>query len=288
MSSTAAAAAAPVPSLPNRYALTLGEQSEIHVGCPIYRDGLAASGFTVSELDRVSDKLGENADVVRLSHLLPERARAENEAAVLHIKDGVNLLMGQPGYADAMLEEQKCAKYYDYYYDRRRQRKLRKVARHNAVFGDKRVEASEAYKQSTVLAYEQVPLFAALRKKLPDWFGEKARNLQSEGNHYYNAKAGIGFHGDCERKIVICCSLGTTTTLRFYWRVPGSSEVGSEVADFVLNHGDLYAMSEKATGHDWRMRSRYRLVHGAGATPYVTPKTKSAEKKRKRVDPKED
>ena len=41
--------------------------------------------------------------------------------------------------------------------------------------------------------------------------------------------------------------------------------------DFELQHGDLYVMSEKATGHDWRMSSRFRLVHGAGALSYVTP-----------------
>ena len=42
-------------------------------------------------------------------------------------------------------------------------------------------------------------------------------------------------------------------------------------------------MSEKATGFDWRMRSRYRLVHGAGASAYVQPHKPTAIK-RKRED----
>jgi alkylated DNA repair dioxygenase AlkB len=267
-----------------RYALTLGEQSEIHVGCPIYGSGLAKEGFRVAELEEIGKRFGSAARLVSLSDRLPVALRASNEAAVLHIKGGIDALMGRVGYADDMLSEQKGTKYDEWYFDRRRQRKLRKVARHNAVFGDAHVQPSEDYKQSTVTAYSEVPLFQELRKRLPEVFGVKAESLQSEGNHYYNHKAGIGFHGDSERKVVVCASLGTSTTLRFYWRMPGSSEVGSEVVDFGIDHGDIYIMSEKATGHDWRMRSRHRLVHGAGAVPYVTPavEKKKTVKKRKR------
>ena len=46
----------PHPGPGVRYALTFGEQSEIHVGCPITGDGLAAHGFTVQELESVRNK----------------------------------------------------------------------------------------------------------------------------------------------------------------------------------------------------------------------------------------
>ena len=126
----------------------------------------------------------------------------------------------------------------------------------------------------------EVPLFQEMRSVLPEIFGEKARNLNSEGNHYYDRKSGIGYHGDSERKRVICCSLGTPTSLYFYWRPPGSSEACSQKFEFKLVHGDMYIMSEKATGFDWRMRSHYRLVHGAGASAYVEPKQKAVKRKR--------
>lgn len=74
---------------------------------------------------------------------------------------------------------------------------------------------------------------------------------------------------DSERRITICCSLGTSTTLRFYWRAPSSSAPASEPVDIKLAHGDIYIMSEKATGNDWQQRSQYRLVHGAGASLYI-------------------
>jgi hypothetical protein len=81
--------------------------------------------------------------------------------------------------------------------------------------------------------------------------------------------SGIGFHGDSERKIVICASLGDSKTLRFYWRSPGSSNIIGDHCDFELEHGDIYAISEKATGDDWKKRSSFRLVHGAGHSEYV-------------------
>jgi hypothetical protein len=31
-----------------------------------------------------------------------------------------------------------------------------------------------------------------------------------------------------------------------------------------LNHGDLYVMSNKATGHDWNCSSKMTLRHGVG------------------------
>lgn len=266
----------------DRFALTLGEQSEIHVGCQIHGNGLAKEGFTVAELKEFKEMFGDEAKLVMLSDSLPAELRKENEAAVLHIKGGVSLLMGAVDYADGMLREQRAVEYDKFYFDRRRQRKLRKIARHNAVFGDVHIECSEDYKQSTVIAYHEVPLFQRLRALLPEVFGEKARELNSEGNHYHDGKAGIGFHGDSERKIVICCSLGKPTVLRYYWRHPGSSDVGSEIMDVALDHGDMYIMSEKATGYDWRMRSKYRLVHAAGAEPYVRPKAAVVGEKRKR------
>merc|ERR1712099_129604 len=87
--------------------------------------------------------------------------------------------------------------------------------------------------------------------------------------HYYESQSGIGFHGDSERKIVVCLSLGRSSTLRYHWRMPGSSDHTHSPVDIQLNHGDVYVMSEKATGFDWRLRSRVRLVHAAGSAKYT-------------------
>jgi hypothetical protein len=266
----------------NRYALTLGEQSEIHVGGKIYGKGLASHGFTVAELEKVAESFGDHARVINLTKALPDHLQAGNEAAILIIKGGVDAIMGIAGFSQTLFDEQESVKYDEFYYDHRRKRKLNKVARHNAVFGSVHIPHSEDYRQSTVIAYDEVPHFKAFRAKLPEVFGEKARDLECEGNHYYSAKSGIGFHGDSERRKVICASLGSTTVLHMYWRLPKAFDQGSAMFQFELEPGTVYAFSEKATGHDWRSSSKCRLVHGAGARSYVIPKIKKASEKRPR------
>ena len=48
-----------------------------------------------------------------------------------------------------------------------------------------------------------------------------------------------------------------------------TSEHYGEPTDINVNHGDIYIMSEKATGHDWRLRSKVRVVHAAGHIKYI-------------------
>jgi len=253
----------------HRYALTLGEQSEIHEGCPISGDGLAEKGFSGDELKKIKTKL--NTTVLKTLHtILPKKVQNDNKAYVLHIKNGINQIMNDDKYADKMLAEQKKVKYDKYYFDTRWQKTLHMRARYNVIFGNKKIKPSKDYSQSSIIAYNDVPYFKAFRNKLPDFFGDKSTNLNAEGNYYYEEKSGIGFHGDAERKIVICASLGTETTLRYYWRAPGSSEPYLDKHfDLKIKHGDIYIMSEKASGYDWKSRSKYRLVHAAGNEKYI-------------------
>ena len=67
----------------------------------------------------------------------------------------------------------------------------------------------------------------------------------------------------------MCLCLGRTSLLRYQWRDPGSSEHTHRAVDVRVRHGDVYVMSEKATGFDWRMRSKTRVVHAAGAAKYI-------------------
>ena len=89
-----------------------------------------------------------------------------------------------------------------------------------------------------------------------------------EGNRYYDLKnTGIGFHGDTERVVVICLSIGGFNyPMRWQWFKDGMP-VGSPI-DIFLNSGDVYIMSEKAVGADWKLKSKYTLRHSAGAEKY--------------------
>ena len=89
-----------------------------------------------------------------------------------------------------------------------------------------------------------------------------------EGNRYYDLKkTGIGFHGDTERVVVICLSIGGFNyPMRWQWFKDGMP-VGKPI-DIYLNSGDVYIMSEKAVGADWKLKSKYTLRHSAGAEKY--------------------
>lgn len=99
---------------------------------------------------------------------------------------------------------------------------------------------------------------------------EYIQKYYAEGVHYYEESSGLGFHGDDGRQVVIGLCLGKTATLRYCWRKPNSSDNASfPPIDIKVCHGDIYIMSKKATGNDWKKRSQYRVLHAAGATKYI-------------------
>ena len=148
------------------------------------------------------------------------------------------------------------------------------VARHNTVFGDHSQNNTEDYKSFTIQPFANFMYTNKMRKQLELWFGPKAKNLFCEGNSYYEQKSGIHFHGDTGRKIVVGVCLGRNDTLRYMWRLPGSSENAIGPVNIPLGHGDIYIMSEKATGYDVNKKDSYRVVHGAGADRFVNTTSK--------------
>lgn len=255
-----------------RYAITFGEVAILHVGgkeIGTKRD----VGFTVNELRNISNLFPGYAELKILSDYLPPHLRQENEAAVLIIRNGVNLLLRDKyGKNKAFMEHQHNVLYDTKYWDAKKRKTLNKRARYNVVFGPHSVQPSQDFQQYTICGFDRVPVLNNLRLIMAQIFGPKAQNLNAEGNWYFEEKGGISCHGDAERKIVICISLGTSTTLRYYWRMAGSFKKYGEGIDTQINHGDIYIMSEKATGHDWRKSSKTRLVHAAGAKKYITHK----------------
>jgi CRISPR/Cas system-associated protein endoribonuclease Cas2 len=114
-----------------------------------------------------------------------------------------------------------------------------------------------------VVSFDKIPLTKKIRETLPKLFGSKAKNLKAEGNFYYDiSKTGITWHGDTERVIVIAVRLGKPNILQYQWKYR-KIEIG-DLFKKTLNSGDLYAMSEKAVGTDWKRSIIPTLVHSAG------------------------
>ena len=65
-----------------------------------------------------------------------------------------------------------------------------------------------------------------------------------------------------ERKIVVAIRLGASFPLWFNW-YQNSERIGT-TAKYTINHGNIYVMSEKATGNDGRRRTIKTLRHAAG------------------------
>lgn len=229
-------------------------------------------GFSVAELQSIADEVrshGGEAELVMVSDALPMELREEHEAATLVLRNGASKLLASETAADDLLVEHQGVRYDRKFWDGRQRKTKNKQARFNVVFGPSAMSASESFEQPTVVAMPSLPYLDGVRCALPNILGEKATGLFAEGNHYYKKDSGIGFHGDAERKIVVCLSLGGTSTLRYQWRQPGSSQPFGSPVDVEVRHGDIYVMSEKATGNDWKLRSKYRVVHGAGHSKYI-------------------
>ena len=284
----------PTKSYSSRFAITFGEVSILHVGGVELGAGRRETGFSVAHLREVCDQvraMGFQAELVDVSAPLERHGaavRAENEAATLVIRNGAALFeeaaagassSSSSSAADALYAEQRDRVRYDRkYYDAKQKKTKNKRARFNVVFGEEAAQANDDFTQYTVAAFSSLPRLAAFREAMPRWLGPGAARLNAEGNHYYEDKSGIGFHGDAERKVVVCLSLGKTSVLRYQWRLPGSSEHLHDPVDISVGHGDVYVMSEKATGWDWRLRSKIRVVHAAGAKSYTEAKARSASK----------
>jgi len=133
---------------------------------------------------------------------------------------------------------------------------------------------SDLVAKGTIYKFADLPLTNKIRETLPTLFGDKASNLLAEGNYYFDLeKTGIGFHGDSERKDVIGVRTGEDEEsgfpLHYQW-FQNRNPIGERV-QIELKNGDIYVMSEKAVGRDWK-RSKDDLLtlrHAAGGPQYL-------------------
>ena len=79
---------------------------------------------------------------------------------------------------------------------------------------------------------------------------------------------GIGFHGDAERLKVIAVRVGESLSLHYQWFYQ-NKPIGTR-AIISLEHGDMYIMSQKTTGNDWKKKNSYTLRHATGCNKFTT------------------
>ena len=245
--------------------ITAGEQSENHAGMQINGNGLSNNGFSIDDLRKIKylldEKNIENEMIILNNYLDDDNRKDSDDAAIIVIKNGVKKISDvEP---NDLLSEQIKLDWDKKYWDTRRKKVLNKQARYNLCYGKEGQKPDYENKKGTIISYDNVPLLNKWRNSLNKYFGDKALNLEVEGNLYYDTKkTGIGFHGDSERKKVIACNIGESRPIHWQW-YHNSNPVG-ETIKVTLNNGDMYIMSEKASGFDWKKRSIKTLRHAAG------------------------
>lgn len=264
------------------YTITYGEQAENHVGMEKIGE-LSEKGFDLSDLKKAQEKFNKIAktELINLTHFLKNKDTGKEsniEAAhLLIIRNGVDGILKSINktHNDLYKEHQNIE--YDnkaFMYGR----VVNKIARHNVCFDDKGQTPDIKNGKGTIIAFKKAKLTNHIRKELPNYLGEDAECLKAEGNHYYDiSKCGIGFHGDGERLKVIGVRIGNVNLPLHYQWFYKSKPVGERII-LDLKPGDMYIMSEKTTGNDWKKKNIFTLRHATGPPRFITIKPKPLSK----------
>ncbi len=234
------------------FTLTFGDAAENHVGMEmIGKKGEEGSGYTVDELREIAKDF-PTAEL----HILNSKEE-HDEAAVLVIRNILSDDLHKAMFEEqAKLDHDKKAFMYG--------RVVNKKARWNLCFDSEGHDPDYEEGKGRVIAMTDIPITKSFVDKFPTMFGPKSIGLKGEGNYYYDLKTcGIGWHGDTERRKVIALRLGGTMNICYRWYHKNKST--STITTIDLNGGDLYIMSEKAVGNDWKCSSKHTLRHAAGA-----------------------
>ena len=253
--------------------ITFGDQAENHHGVQKIGEQGKETHSVKDLIDISNNIIDYDTEYVHLNSALGEKFHTDEKAGLLIIRNGIDLLLSDINKTrDDLLEEHSKLIPDKQYYDTRRNKVLNKRARYNLCYSDFSQDSDFENKKGTIIHFDKIPLTKHLRERIPYYFGEKTTKLKGEGNYYYDLnKCGIGFHGDTERRIVIGMRLGESMPLHFQW-YKKSVKIGKRVK-LQLNHGDIYIMSKKAIGFDWKKRNNNILTlrHAAGAKKFLYP-----------------
>jgi len=250
--------------------LTFGDQAENHVGMQKLGE-LATCGFSLEDLHQAQikfERAGCECEFIFLSDFVD--IDDVPDAAVLIIRQGLDTVLEPMGAndLDMLLEQQNLewdskAKMYG--------RVVQKHARHNLCYGDATQEPDYENGLGRIISWDQIPCTKFFQRNIHKYVGSKAKNLVAEGNLYFDLKkCGISHHGDSERKKVIAVRLGGSMPLCYQWFF-NNEPIGHKIK-LMLNHGDIYIMSEIATGNNWKKKLIPTLRHAAGSKKYLTIK----------------
>jgi hypothetical protein len=233
--------------------VTFCDQGENHVG--MQKIGkLSESGYSQEQMNQFQERFqtkGFETEMIILSNVqdLPY-------ASILIVKNLISKEENKINFDQLrQLDWDKKAKMYG--------RVVNKSARYNLCIAD--FDQEPNYEESKGRIYKwDTPQISELSRIHSTLCQLDPELLIAELNYYYDtSKCGIGFHGDSERRRVVCLRLGEPLSLKYKWYHYGKPT--NIEHRFTINGGDLYIMSEKAVGFDWKRNSiQWTLRHAAG------------------------
>lgn len=249
------------------FTLTYGDQAENHAGMQKI-GSLSARGFTLEDLKTAQKWFSDRkikTEIIEINKVLAPNYSTD-KAYLFIARGGLNSLLNDSEGADKYFREQdaleKDSKAFMY------GRVVNKKARHNLCFSDQAQEPDYENKKGRIISLDSTPLLKKSKDMFREILGQVGSDLVVEGNYYYDVyNCGIGFHGDTERRKVIGVRVGASMRLRYVWFE--SSKPISRPVDVVLDHGDIYIMSDKAVGYDWKKKNTPTLRHSAGCGKFT-------------------
>lgn len=262
---------------------TFCESGENHVGNQIIGESVT-NGFSINDIHMFRESAIKGGKKVEFYHLnegiydTEDSKEGDENVRLSPLENGCILddayLLIVRNFVDKQEEvfnQLKSLKWDTQYYDTRRKKVLNKHARSNNIIASFSQEAKYEEGKGTVISVDTVPGIHDIMNKLGEWGGENFKTLIAEGNNYNsNKKNGIGYHGDAERKKVVGIRFGTvrgSNPIHFQWYYR-HKRVGKNMK-FDLYPGDLYIMSEKTVGTDWKKSSLFTLRHATGSAKYT-------------------
>ncbi len=252
------------------FSLIFADVAENHMGMQKIGN-LSENGFNLDDLIVIKKKFQEKhceCKIINLHWLLnDEQIQESNPAYILVVKNAVNTLLNDEKGSHLLYQEQdklekdKKALMYG--------RVVNKNARHNLCFSDISQEPKYEEGKGRIYSFSDLPVLNKIREMLGVYIGEKGNMLQAEGNYYYDLKkCGVRFHGDSGRKKAVIIRLGSTFPLCYAW-YHNKERISDLLHLNNLSHGDMYIMSEKATGFDFMDKTKYTLRHAVGYDNYI-------------------
>lgn len=247
--------------------ITFGEKVENHIGNQqIGNSYEIEDGITYSQLETIKQGFcskGYQCELIDLQKILSVEIKEimgnTEKAGILVIKNFANTFLKDEN-ADDKLFSDLVSLNWDKKFLMDKKVKNKK-ARYNLCFADFSQEPNYEIGRGRVYDFKQLETLGKIRKCT----NKIARvTLNAEGNYYYDKnKCYIKFHGDTERKIVIGLRLGATFPLYYQW-YKNDIAIHEKPFEINLEHGDLYIMSYKAVGNDWKNKNIFTLRHAAG------------------------